>query len=200
MTHLYPTGKFAELTLGIHSQRTTIRFRTNSKIEARFFPGRGNRAASFDRIERDILKIEHLPVLCLSIPLGYFKDAQTMLKEKFRVQCDDKPAGGKWENVPAGADGNEKECFIWNWGRHPFVEVPPGVYRGFNQMAQSARSPDLKGYRTFSIESSEVSEFGVIYKEYGSSRNGVGKNRPRSAVRPCNYWYQTLVKCRRVLT
>ena len=41
VTHLYPTGKFAELTLGDRSQRSTIRFRTNSKIEVRFFRGEG---------------------------------------------------------------------------------------------------------------------------------------------------------------
>ena len=89
-----------------------------------------------------------------------------MLKEKFRVRCDDKPAGGKWERVPAGADGNEKECFTWNWGPRPFVEVPPGVYSGFKQMAQFGRSPDLKGNRTFSVESSEFPESGVVYKVY----------------------------------
>ena len=163
VTHLWPTGKFAELTLGQHSQKTTIRFRTNSKIEARFFAGREHRAANFDRIEPDRLKIEHLPILCLTIPLGYFRNTETMLKDKFQVRRDDKPAGGKWERVPTLTDGDEKECFTWNWGPRPFVEVPPGVYSGFKQMAQSGRSPDLKGNRTFSVESAE---FRVVYKVY----------------------------------
>jgi len=167
VTHLWPTGTFAELTLGDHGQRTTIRFRTNSKIEARFFPGKGHRAANFDRIEPNRLKIEHLPVLCLAIPLGYFRDTQTMLKEKFHVRCDDKPAGGRWERVPAQTDGDEKEIFIWNWGPRPFIEqVRTGTLKDVKELAQFFRSPDLRGKRTFSIESGELRVPYSVYLEH----------------------------------
>lgn len=161
LTHLWPTGNYADLTIGDDSPRTVIRFRTNSKIEASFFVGRGHRAANFDWIGPDKRKIEHLPILFLAIPSGYFRDTQAMLKDKFRVRVDDKPAGGKWERVPEGTDGNEKECYTWNWGQRPFFEVPPGVYSGFKQMAQAGRSPDLGGERTFSVESPEFKE---VYK------------------------------------
>lgn len=164
VTHLWPTGKFAELTLGDHNQKTTIRFRTNSKIEARFFPGKGHRAANFDRIEPDRLKIEHLPVLCLAIPFGYFRDTHATLKEKFRVQCDEKPAGGKWERVAAQADADDMEVFTWNWGPRPFIEqVQTGTLRNLRELSQFFRSPDLKGERTFTIESPE---FKVSYPVY----------------------------------
>jgi hypothetical protein len=164
VTHLWPTGKFAELTLGDAGQRTAIRFRTRSKIEARFFPGRGHRAANFDQIEPDRLKIEHLPVLCLAIPHGYFRDTQATLKEKFRVQCDGKPAGGKWERVPAQADTDDKEFFSWNWGPRPFIEqVQSGTLKSLRELSKFFRSPDLKGPRTFTIESPE---FTVSYPVY----------------------------------
>lgn len=163
LTHLWTAGNYAELTIGDGSPSTVIRFRTNSKIEARFFVGKGHRAANFDWIGPGKRKIEHLPILFLAIPAGYFRDTQATLKHKFQVRCDGKPAGGKWERVPVDTDGNEKECFIWNWGLQPFVEIPHGVYRGFSQMAQSSRSPDLRGERTFSVESSELS---VVYKVF----------------------------------
>lgn len=166
-THLWPTGKLAELTLGANCQRTSIRFRTRSKIEARFFPGKGHRAANFDRIEPDRLKIEHLPVLCLAIPHGYFRDARTTLKEKFRVQCDDKLAGGKWEHVAAQADADDKEFFTWNWGPQPFIEqVQTGTLRNLRELSQFFRSPDLKGKRTFTIESPEFKVNYPVYLEH----------------------------------
>lgn len=167
VTHLWPTGKFAELTLGDTGQRTAIRFRTRSKIEARFFPGKGHRAANFDRIAPDRLKIEDLPVLCLAIPHGYFRDAQTTLKEKFRVQCDGKPAGGKWERVPAQADADDKDFFTWNWGPQPFIEqVQTGTLKSLRELSQFFRSPDLKGQRTFTIESPEFTVSYPVYLEH----------------------------------
>lgn len=158
LTHLLPTGNYAELTIGDDSSKTVIQFRTNSKIEASFFVGRGHRAANFDWIGPDKRKIEHLPILFLAIPYGYLRDTESTLRDKFRVRVDSKPAGGRWEGVPAGIDGNKKECYTWNWGQRPFFEVPPGVYSGFKKMAQAGRSPDLGGERTFSVESPEFKQ------------------------------------------
>lgn len=167
VTYLWPTGKFAELTLRDNGQRTTIRFRTRSKIEARFFPGKGNRVANFDRIEPARLKIEHLPVLCLAVPHGYFRDSETTLKEKFRVQCDGKLAGGKWEHVVAQTDSDDKEFFTWNWGPQPFIEqVQTGTLRNLRDLSQFFRSPDLKGKRTFTIESPEFKVSYPVYLEH----------------------------------
>lgn len=164
VTHLWPTGKFAELRLADQSRQATIRFRTSAKIEARFFVGRGRRAANFDRIGPDKVKIEHLPVLCLAMPSGYFRDIHTTLSEKFRVRCDDRSAGGTWELIPTRTDGEEKEYFTWNWGRRPFIEqVRTGTVKDLRKLTQFFRSPDLRGDRTFSIESPE---FKVSYNVY----------------------------------
>lgn len=164
VTHLWPTRKFAELSLRDQVRQYTIRFRTSAKIEARFFVGKGHRSANFDRIGPDKLKIEHLPILSLAIPCGYFRDIHTTLSEKFRVRCDNKAAGGTWEPISTRTDGEDKEYFAWNWGRRPFIEqVRTGTVRGLRELATFFRSPDLRGDRTFSIESPE---FKVSYKVY----------------------------------
>lgn len=164
VTDLWPTRKFAELSVRDQNRQSTIRFRTSAKIEARFFVGRGHRAANFDRIGPDKIKIEHLPILSLAVPFGYFKDIHTTLIEKFRVRCDDKPAGGTWEPISTRTDGEDKEYFTWNWGRRPFIEqVRTGTVRDPKELATFFRSPDLRGDRTFSIESPE---FKVTYKVY----------------------------------
>jgi hypothetical protein len=164
VTHLWPTRKFAELSLRDQDQQSTIRFRANAKIEARIFVGRGRRAANFDRIGPDKIKIEHLPILSLAVPCGYFRDTHKTLSEKFRVRCDDKAAGGTWEPISTATDGEDKDHFTWNWGKRPFIEqVRTGTVRGLKELATFFRSPDLKGDRTFSIESPE---FRVSYKVY----------------------------------
>jgi len=166
LTHLWSTGNYAELTIGNGSARALIRFRTSSKIEARFFVGRGHRAANFDLIGPHRRKIDGLPVLCLAIPYGYFRDTSLALKGKFRVCLDGKSAGGKWEVVSSGPDSKDYQLFIWNWGPHPFMEVPSGKYSGFKQLAESGRSPDLKGERTFSIQSDEFTVSYQVYVEH----------------------------------
>ena len=81
VTYLGPTGKFAELRLGDHGKPAIIRFRPSSKIETRFFVGTGSHAANFSRLPGNEVKIEDWPILCLAIPLGYYKDNQIVLNE-----------------------------------------------------------------------------------------------------------------------
>lgn len=163
VTHLWPTKQFAELTLGDGDQQTTILFRTNSKIEARFFTGRGHQAANFERLPQNTLKIERLPVLCLAIPSGYFRDIDSTIKKKIRVGCDGKTAGGRWEPLSEFPDGNEKEYFVWNWGHKPFLDLKRGTAKSFKELSRFTYSPDLRGWRVFSVESPE---FNVSYKVF----------------------------------
>ncbi len=163
VTHLWPSKQFAELTLGDRDQQTKIQFRTNSKIEARFFTGRGHQAANFERLPHNILKIERLPVLCLAIPSGYFRDIYSTLKKKIRVGCDGKTAGGSWEPLSEFPEESEKEYYIWSWGHKPFLDLKHGTAKSLKELSQFAYSPDLRGERVFSVESPE---FNVRYKVF----------------------------------
>ncbi|MFQ5676541.1 MAG: hypothetical protein ACE5G1_11635, partial [bacterium] len=161
VTRLWPTGKVAKLNLG---DARTIRFRTKAKIEAQFFVGKGHRAAFFSRIGEDIVKIEDLPTLCVSIPSGYFGDNYAEVRNKFKVFMAGKLAGGQWERfLPIGDDA--REFYFWKWSRKPFIEPKPwvGTIKSFGQLPEAYISPDLKGERTFSIK---APTFNVDYKIY----------------------------------
>lgn len=166
VTHLWPNRKFSELSLTDGEHTTRLRFRPYSRIESRFFVGRSHRAASYDRIAPDKLKIEHLPVLCLAIPFGYFENVQAGLNEKFRVLVDGQTSFGKWEK--SGAQSwEERECFVWNWNKRPFLEKKrSGTLKTFRELDHYLGSPDLKGDRIFSIQSPEFSVHYKIYLDY----------------------------------
>src|SRR5207249_7874514 len=179
VTHLWPMGKFAALSLRDGDDVSKIQFRTQSRIEARFFAGKGERSAYFMRIDGDKIKIEQLPILCLAIPSGYFKETETVLNKKFQVFSDSKQAFGKWEKCPVHGD-DDKEFYIWNWSKQPFIEkMKSGTTKSFRQLAGFFGSPDLKGERTLSIESPEFKVRYKIYLEH--SKRGMGecwKNLP----------------------
>lgn len=163
VTYLWPdpNRKFTELSLSDGEQVIKLRFRPHSRIESRFFVGREHRAANFDRIVPDKLKIEHLPVLCLAIPFGYFEDVQTALHEKFHVLVDEQSAFGKWEKSEAQLS-EERECFVWNWHKRPLLQKKrSGTLKNFRELDHYLGSPDLKGDRVLSIQSPE---FSVTYK------------------------------------
>ncbi len=163
VTYLWPNRKFAELSLADGEHVRKLRFRPYSRIESRFFVGRAHRAANFDRIAPDKLKIEHLPVLCLAMPFGYFEDVQTALNEKFRVLVDDQPAFGKWEKSEAQLS-EEREYFVWNWHKRPLLQKKrSGILKSFKELDHYLGSPDLKGDRVLSIQSPE---FSVTYNVY----------------------------------
>jgi len=162
VTRLWPTGKFAELTIKHDNRESKIRFRTKSKIEAQLFYGRGKDAAYFSRVTEDKVKLIHLPILCLVIPHGYFDDNEKVLNNKFRVFLDDRPAFGKWENCDNKDD--EKEFFIWNWDKKPFFEkIKSGTTKNFKELKNFYRSPNLKGDRILSIEAPEFRSNHKIY-------------------------------------
>lgn len=173
LTRLYPTGKYAELILR-HADRTSkITFRTRSKIEARFFVGRENRAANFTPLDGDKIKTDTLPILCLVIPGGYFNDTQTALN-KFQVLMDVKPAGGLWERQNIQGD-EDREFYFWKWSKKPFIEQKKsGTLKDLRQLGDYFGSVDLKGDHIFSIKSSE---FKIDYKIY--------IEHPKSEIKNC---------------
>lgn len=185
VTRLWPTGKFAELKLrneeGVPAR--VIRFRTKARIEAKFFVGRGYRAAFFSRIAEDKVKIEDLPTLCVSIPIGYFRDSYAEVRNKFKVRMDDKLAGGQWKFSPTG--NGDREVYCWKWSRKPFVEPRSGVgvIRSLRSLREAYVAPDLKGDRTLSIKGPA---FDVNYKIYlDHSKRGMDdcwKNLPGAYV------------------
>lgn len=172
VTHLWPTGKHAELRIGNHARTArTIRFRTRARIEARFFAGQGEYAAYFSRIQ-DFVKIERWPILCISIPHGYFRDNKAELDERFEVFIDDKLAGGQWERF---THDNDREYFFWRWSSNrPVIEqVKLGTARRFQDLRKFFRSPSLKGERVLSVKSSEFTVQYKIYKD--DPKPGMGK-------------------------
>lgn len=162
ITHLWPVGKFAELSLKYDGSVSKIRFRTDSKIEARFFIGKGSHAAYFERLQ-DSVKIEELPILCVSLPYGYFKDNEVELDKKFKVLIDCKLASGKWKHLPPQAD-DDKEFYFWEWNSdRPVIEIKHGNMRSFTELRYS--TPSLKGERILSVESPEFKGTFKIYKD-----------------------------------
>ena len=170
ITRLWPVGKFAELSLKYDGNRSKIRFRTDSKIEAQFFIGKGSHAAYFERLQ-DIIKIEELPILCVSLPYGYFKNNEVELDKKFKVLIDGKLAGGKWKHLPPQAD-DDKEFYFWDWSSHrPVIEIKHGNMISFTELRYS--TPSLKGERILSVESPEFKDTFKIYKD--DPKYGMGK-------------------------
>jgi len=153
ITHLWPTGKRAELRLQESPLRQRIiRFRTRSRIEARFFVGWGRKAAYFTRTGPNEVIMGHLPILCVAIPNGYFSDNKAELARGFKVLVDGKPSAGKWEEINQHAA--DSQFYHWKWDRRPLLERKPGVSKlsGFHQLTEAYKSVDLGGRRTFTVE------------------------------------------------
>jgi len=154
ITRLWPTRNHAELRVkGRDDSAKIIRFRTRSKIEARVFVGSGCKAAYFSRDSEKGIKIVHLPILCVAIPEGYFKDDKAELARTFKVFVDGKSAAGEWEHSGV-RELTDSEFYYWRWNRKPFLERKPGVDRltDLAQLGGAFRSPDLRGNRIISVE------------------------------------------------
>lgn len=154
LTRLWPTGKHAELCLKIGSRDArTIRFKTRARVEARFITGWGSKTAHFNRTPDGKIKIDHLPIPCVAIPNGYFKDDSATLASEFRVIIDGKAASGWWEHVDV-RDSPDRNCYRWKWNKMIWLERRPGVttLRSLSQLDDAFKSPDLRGDRRISIE------------------------------------------------
>jgi len=154
ITRLWPTGKLAELKIREHNDaKKTIRFRTRATIEARFFTGRGEKAAFFERVQQDRVKIESWPYLCVSIPDGYFRDNKTELDTTFKVYIDDKLAGGRWAHADRQKD-NDREFYFWDWvSNRPVMVLEGGKRKTLKELSTLVSFPDLKGNMVLTIKS-----------------------------------------------
>lgn len=154
LTRLWPTGKRAELCLKIGGRDTrTIRFKTRAKVEARFITGWGSKTAHFNRTQDGKIKIDHLPIPCVAIPSGYFRNDSATLATDFKVFIDGKAASGWWEHVDV-RDSPDRNCYRWKWNKMIWLEHRPGIttLRSFSQLDNAFKSPDLRGDRCISIQ------------------------------------------------
>ena len=152
VTRLWPTGKNATLKVAHDSSSSTVQFRTRSRIEARFFMGRGKRSANFLR-HGDEIETDQLPMICVVIPTAYFIDNQSALDNRFQVCIDKKVASGIWKRGQGYAE-EDRELYFWSWADQPILEQrASGIVRGFQDLQKMFRAPDLKGKRCFSVES-----------------------------------------------
>lgn len=154
LTRLWPTGKHAELCLKIKGRDLrTIRFKTRARIEACFITGWGGKAAHFNRDPDGKMKIDHLPVPCVAIPSGYFKDNSARLEGGFKILIDGRAASGRWEHLDV-CDASDRDYYRWRWDKRPWLEHRPGttILKSFRQLDEAFKSPDLGGDRQISIE------------------------------------------------
>ena len=154
LTHLWPTGKHAQLSLRTNNQASkTIRFKTRAKVEARFITGWGTKAAYFSRTPDGKIKMDHLPVPCVAIPYGYFKDNAAELDQGFKISIDGKAAAGRWKHLDIN-EATDRDYYRWDWHDKIWLERRPGVttLKSLSQLDEAFKSPDLRGDRKFSIE------------------------------------------------
>ena len=169
VTYLWPIANFADITLKVNSQQYHIKFRAKLRIEARFFPARFNQAGHFMRLGNDRVKVEHLPVLCVSMPIGYFKDNKVSLNGGFKVYIDKNLAPGCWE-ICRDHEDSERELFFWRWEGPPVIKIE-AKSRQLKDLTY--RAVDLKGDRQVSISSLN---FNIIYDIHlAHSYNGMDR-------------------------
>jgi hypothetical protein len=187
LTRLWPSGKHAELSLKVNDDGPrTIRFKTRARVEARFISGEGAKTAHFSRTPDGKIKIDHLPVPCVAIPSGYFKDNSAALNQEFRICISGKVASGRWEHLEV-RDAGDREYFRWRWDRRPWLEQRPGVstVKSFNQLSEVFKSPDLRGDQLISIEAkphiSQSVEVRIVNRE-GEPINRCWDNLPGAFV------------------
>jgi hypothetical protein len=141
-----------------------FRFRSTAKIEPRFFVGEGRNAACFTRFE-DRFAIEKLPLLCITVPHGYFTNPGSVLQSKFSVIVD-KPESyrtfGKWEKHH---EDDAQEFFFWRWAERPIKEKrEPRTFHSFGELSiKDFAPPDLTGLRTIYIKASTL---GIEFPPY----------------------------------
>jgi len=187
LTRLWPTGKHAELCLKFNGRDPrTIRFKTRARIEARFITGWGPKAAHFNRTPDGKIKIDHLPVPCVAIPGGYFKDDSAALDREFKILIDGNAASGWWEHLDV-RDAPDRKYYRWKWNKMIWLEHRPGVttLKSFRQLDDAFKSPDLRGDRRISIEAkphiSENIAVRIVGRE-GEAINRCWENLPGAFV------------------
>ena len=132
-TRLWPTSKNATLKVLHDGSWSKVLFRTRTRIEARFFMGRGKRSANFLR-HGDEIETDQLPMICVVIPTAYFDDNQSALDNRFQVCIDKKVASGIWKRGQEYTE-EDRELYFWCWADQPILEQrASGTVRAFQDL------------------------------------------------------------------
>jgi hypothetical protein len=151
-------------------------------VEARFITGWGTKAAYFNRTPDGKIKIDHLPVPCVAIPCGYFRNNAAELDREFKVFIDGKAAAGRWLQLNI-SETTDRDYYRWDWNKKIWLEARPGLtkLKDLSQLNEAFKSPDLRGDRKFSIEAkphiSENVAFWIVGRE-GKEINRCWENTP----------------------
>jgi hypothetical protein len=156
VTRLWPTGEFARIEIRIGEEVTALRFRARARIEARFFAGRGFRAAFSMRTADGTTRTDSLPSICVAVPRDYFRDAAAEVKSRFRVCVGSLTAGGDWR-LADHQTWTDRQVFTWHWSRAPFIEKrASGSLRTMSELKGAFKRVDMRGTRTFRLEARDI--------------------------------------------
>jgi len=155
-TRLWPFKSRAELQIQLAPDDIKVlTFRAQARIETRVYLGKSYKAAYFQRVVENHVKMDHLPILCVSIPDGYFNDNDAEVKSHFRVLVDDRPASGEWDVIhPMGPQA--MTYYSWNWSYKPIIERRPGIEKltSLRELGTAYKASDLSGMHVFTIDGS----------------------------------------------
>ncbi len=160
VTYLLPFQKHASLKV----DSTNIQFRTHSRIESRFLFGLGYKAAFYEQLKDEKIKVESIPLTYIWIPKGYFPDIENALNNMFEVKIGERVSSGNWSKLESDIDS---ETDIFCWPRYSFLEKPrTGTIKDPKDLSKFFCSPDLKGDRILSVESKIYRQSLKIYLDH----------------------------------
>ncbi len=110
-TRLWPKESTAKVGFIHGGKEKKINFCSGLKIEARIYGGEGSYSTNFFP-DKDWLKVERLPLLCITVPFGFFEDTENTLKSKFQVYVNEQLMVGIWEKR---REDKEQEFYFWRW-------------------------------------------------------------------------------------
>jgi len=144
-TRLLPNDRFARLSFAERGVTRELWFRDRARIEAFVYAGAGHRAANFRWFD-GFMKVDHLPLISLGIPFGYFGDTDVALQRQIGVFVDGNSVGGRWQK---SHDDEHRQFYFWHWGPdvlgQPKCDGRPGT----------ERTP-FRGKRTLTVKAPEL--------------------------------------------
>ena len=140
-TRLIPTRRSARLSFAQAGRTQELQFRETAKIEARVYSGEGQFAAGF-RWSEGRMKLDHLPLICVGIPFGYFRDVESVLQQKLQVFLDGTSVSGAWQKF---YEDGHRQFYRWRWAYDQVCTLSPGAFEA-----------QFKGKRTLTVEAPEL--------------------------------------------
>jgi len=170
VTNLWPTGGAALASWGEESERKTVVFRSRARIEANLYISSGAASGYFKRKDGR-LEVERLPLVCVSIPSGYFRKPYSVLNSRVAVSVDHREAAGEWRRL---SEDDRREYYSWEWDDPPVKTSPQGrTLRSLKDLGSvDLRPPDQRGSRRLRIVCRELG----LDHDYGIT---VVSQRPR---------------------